>query len=101
MFNGDLQDAKLVADRAVEASVILMAAAGREDHAFGKLFEKAGDGRAPFLRLGKIVEAELEEGLACLGFPPGILQQAFKRGQTEGDTYFGEHPFLRHPVLTN
>jgi hypothetical protein len=54
-----------------------------------------------FFRLGEIVEPELKESLACLGFPPGILQQAIKRGQTERDTNFGEHPFLRHPVLTN
>src|SRR6185436_18864053 len=59
------EDADLLLDAAVEAPLVLVAAAGGEDAAIRLLRQERANRVDPALRLRQIVEAELQEPLAA------------------------------------
>ena len=95
-----LEDRELLLDAAVEFAVILVAAAGGQDDAFGKLLEKAGDRLRAFARVVQEVQAEFQEQFARLGLAPGVLQQGWNVWHAERNADAGKRPRLRHRKKT-
>ena len=72
---------QLLFDAAVEASAILMAAAGSEDDDLRESLQESADGGGAFDRLIEKIEPELEKSFASLGFAPRVFQQRGTSGR--------------------
>jgi hypothetical protein len=85
-LNGEIENTQLFFDAPVKTAMVLMAAAGGENRATRILAEELRDSAGAHSRIGQIVEAELEEVLAGLGFALGLLEQARDIGQPKRNT---------------
>jgi hypothetical protein len=70
-----IQNRQLFLDAAVELASILVTAASSDQAAVRESIDKYANGLGALTGIVQIVEAELQEGLAGLGFPLGMLQQ--------------------------
>ena len=91
-----IEDGELLFNTAVEFSVVLVAPAGGEHRAIGKLLQKPGDDLSALGRIGKEIQAELQESLARLGFATRVIQQGRDVRQAQRDANARERPGLRH-----
>ncbi len=80
-----VQNPDLVFHAAVEFSVILMAPAGGQNAAFRMRGEKLADDGDALLGRGQVIQAELEEGFAGVGFAARVFQQLLRVGKAHGD----------------
>src|SRR5581483_681162 len=90
------ENGELLLDAAVEFAVVLVAAAGRQDHAVRKLLEKRGDRLRPFTGVIQKIQTEFEEAFAGLGLAPGVLEQGWDVWHAERNAEAGEWRRLGH-----
>jgi len=76
--------------------VVLMTAAGGENGAVGKFFQKTANRFRSIAGIRKEIEPEFEEGLTRLGFAPGVFKQGSYFRQAQRDANARERPYLRH-----
>jgi len=79
--------------------MVLVAAAGGQDHAIGKLLEERANGLSAEARVIEEVQAEFEERLASLGLMTGVVEEGWNVWKTQRDAYARERPDLRHLTL--
>jgi hypothetical protein len=74
---GLIQNRQLFFDASIEFSVVLVAPAGGQNDAIGKLFQEAANGRSAFARFIQEIQAEFQENFARLGFSPGVVEHCW------------------------
>ena len=75
VLNTKIENFELFFNAAVEFAVVLMAAAGGQNRAGGVTFEKLRDGAGAGHGVRQVVQTELQEVLAGLGFSPRLLEK--------------------------
>jgi len=82
---GGFENSYLIFDTAVEAPVILMAAAGGENSTAGMAVETGADDGDPLIGVAQVIEGELEEGFVRFGFTLGAFEQLRRIADAQGD----------------
>jgi len=82
VLDRQVEQRELLFDAAVEAPMVLVAAAGGEDDALGKAIEEAANGGGPLRRVIEKIQAEFKEGLTGFGFALRVFQQSGNIGQS-------------------
>ena len=94
--DGAVKDGELLLDAPVEFSVVLVAAAGRDQDAVGELLEEPGDRLGALAGLVEEVQAEFQELFARFRFAAGVLQERTDVWHAQRNTDAGKRPRLRH-----